>query len=147
MYRAIAIELNKLQEFLALGEASFIVSKHHIRYDTKCLRKEIAMRVCGLWLTLKLDMGNGRLFTLSPGLGLYILPMIPTLATVSRILTWKKKKNMDWENKGLLRPSGWISDWTQWGPLYKLLRFWPRGAEICLSCSCPMQTSSINSCL
>ena len=36
-------------------------------------------------------------------------------------------------------------DWTPWGLLDKLLRFWSAGAEIHLSCACPRQVSQVSS--
>lgn len=62
-----------------------------------------------------------------PILGMYILPTIPTLRAVSKVRPW--------DNTVLLRPSGQYTVWTTSRPLYKLLRFWWAGVEICLACS------------
>lgn len=58
----------------------------------------MSSRECDHQLTRGLDLGNRRLLTFSPALGMYILPTVPITGTVSRMELW--------ENKMLLRPCG-----------------------------------------
>ena len=61
----------------------------------------------------KLHPGNRRLLTPSPGLGMYILPTIPTVGAVLN--------NTGFGSNVLLRPSGWYT-WLNWrlGDLFNL---------------------------
>ena len=77
----------------------------------------------------ELDLGNWRL--LASSLSLESTSSLPSLSRKlhqgcnHEILMWWR----DYQD--------WVHDWTQLRPLFKLLRYWWAGAEICLSCGCP----------
>ena len=58
-------------------------------------------RGCTFLLTIKLDLGNQRCLTSFSVLGIYVLPIIPIVDTVTRTEAT--------ESKILFRPSGWFS--------------------------------------
>lgn len=83
-------------------------------------------------MTHKLDLGNQRLLTSSPGLAIYILSIILTVRDVFKDAALRKQCVVE---------TIWMVYVTEHRLLYRLLRFSQAGIEIYSSCGCPGKAS------